>query len=532
MNPSRRSSADPSKRPARLRRLPVGHGQDLVDRIGLLGHRAHRLIPRCSESSPGPPTGQRPPAGRGVVGPLDRVGRIAPGGDPRVPQQLPDQPGVAHRPARPGLELGRAGPVLEFDQRAPAASTVARWARSATSTSAKARPSPSSTSRSHGEREHPAGPAAAPAVVPEPGPQPRRQAGGGDRVPAPVDQRSPAIAAACALRTARPVRELREEPEDLGVARRAVAPAVGVPLEAEGDLLRVGVRDQEAVRPGLVAGDHVGDRRPARRRPGRGGRPPFRSPRARRRCPACRARCGAVARAARAAAPRSPRRRSARPSAGTGRPPPPPVRCRPAAARPARCRRCRTSARRRRPSARRRTPRARPPARVSPPPARSRQRRRRRRGRPGARPPRGARAPSRRGRSTAPDSARCRRCPPPRPASGFRAARARAQRPPPKCASASSRARTMPALAVIQPGVRLVRAGLALHHTPSPSATADGLNPVERGERELLAGRGRRHARQPTQGGRSGPESRPPTPPPARPAAPRSAPLRRNSCLG
>ena len=194
-------------------------------------------------------------------------------------------------------------------------------------------------------------------------------------MPAPVDQRPPAVADSTGFVAAGPehlVGELREEPEHLGVARRSVTPAVGVPLEPEGDLLRVGVRHQEAVRSGLVAGHHIGhpgqrgvdqvasaDRRSDGRERVRDAQRAVRNVVPPRGLPAPLLPGLAEGGRLRRAQVRSDRRLG---QLGVAQP----------QRRPGRCRRCRTSARRRRPSARRRTPRERPPARASPPPARSR----------------------------------------------------------------------------------------------------------------------------------------------------------------
>jgi hypothetical protein len=48
-----------------------------------------------------------------------------------------------------------------------------------------------------------------------------------------------------------------QQPEHLGVARRAVAPAVAVTLDPLRLVLRVGVRDEKPVRAGLVARDDI-----------------------------------------------------------------------------------------------------------------------------------------------------------------------------------------------------------------------------------------------------------------------------------
>ena len=143
-------------------------------------------------------------------------------------------------------------------------------------------PAPCSTSRSQASASTPAVPQQRPLLSQKPGPQPLRQAGAGDGVPAAVGQRRPG----------RVAEHRTEQPEDLGVAGRAVAPAVAVALDAVRLVLRVGVRDQEARRAGLVAGHHVRgagrrelDQVGAARRPADGGQRVAR-------CPACRARCG------------------------------------------------------------------------------------------------------------------------------------------------------------------------------------------------------------------------------------------------
>ena len=72
-------------------------------------------------------------------------------------------------------------------------------------------------------------------------------AGAGHRVPAAVRQNRPCRVAG----------HLAEQPEHLGVAGRPVAPAVAVALDQLRPVLRVGVRDQEAIRARLVAAHHI-----------------------------------------------------------------------------------------------------------------------------------------------------------------------------------------------------------------------------------------------------------------------------------
>ncbi len=98
------------------------------------------------------------------------------------------------------------------------------------------------------QREN-SGRAAAPAaIVPESRPQPGRQARVRHGVPAPLGQGRPGRVAG----------DLREPAERLGIPGRAVAPAVAVTLDQFRLELGIGVRDEEALWPGLVPRDDVG----------------------------------------------------------------------------------------------------------------------------------------------------------------------------------------------------------------------------------------------------------------------------------
>jgi hypothetical protein len=97
------------------------------------------------------------------------------------------------------------------------------------------------------------GPAAPGVVVPESRPAPTRKSGLADGLPAAVTESGPGLI------TGYP----GEKAEDLGVASRAVAPAIAVALDELGPAGWIGARDEEAVRAGLVPAHYV--RRPGQR---------------------------------------------------------------------------------------------------------------------------------------------------------------------------------------------------------------------------------------------------------------------------
>ena len=99
-----------------------------------------------------------------------------------------------------------------------------------------------------GQRQDSGCPAAVTAIVPEPGPDPARQAAVGNGMPASVGKRGPGGVPG----------DRAEQPENLGVARRAVAPSVAVALDQVGPVLRIGMRDDEVLGSCLVARDDIG----------------------------------------------------------------------------------------------------------------------------------------------------------------------------------------------------------------------------------------------------------------------------------
>ena len=177
--------------------------------------------------------------GRGrVVRPCDGVPLVLPVMDAGIAQQFPDDAGVALRPAGVRSQRGRAVAVLIV---APARAVSVRGGTRGEVTDENVREWQSVRLLGlpvAGQREDPGRAAAAAAVVPESGAQPVRLAGVDDGVPAPAGQGRPGGVAG----------DLRQQAECLGVASRAVAPAVAVAFDQFWPVLRVGVRDEEVVR--------------------------------------------------------------------------------------------------------------------------------------------------------------------------------------------------------------------------------------------------------------------------------------------
>ena len=155
-----------------------------------------------------------------MVWPGDRVAGCGTFTEARVPEQLPDDAGVSHRPPGPWLQDTRRRPLLVvrppdtgvIDGRA-CGEVVDQHIREAEVVTAL----DDAVAR---ECQDAGRTAATAVVVPESRSDATWETGVRDGVPAPVDEGNPGCVSG----------DLREQPKDLRVAGRAVAPAIAVAL--------------------------------------------------------------------------------------------------------------------------------------------------------------------------------------------------------------------------------------------------------------------------------------------------------------